>query len=341
MSTLESEVFMFNDPKSRKWQLTFNNPHEHGYLQDVIEGELQKLKLIYWCMSDETGIEGTYHTHLYLQSVNAIRFSTLLNHFKGAHFEIAKGTAVENRDYVFKEGKWLNSEKGETNHRDTHKEWGEIPIERQGKRNDLDDLYDMISSGMTTFDIISDNPTYMLQVEKIERVRQIVLEEKFKDTFREMDVTYIWGLTGSGKTRSVMEQYGYSNVYRVTDYIHPFDAYRGQDVVLFEEFRSSLYIDDMLKYLDGYPVEFPARYSNKQACFTKIYFATNIDLRCQYPNVQKEQPLTWQAFLRRIHRVKVYTDNNKFTIMETEKYLKEYFPFFGESPFDKDEGGGW
>lgn len=330
---------MTEDSRSRKWQMTFNNPVQHGYSQDVIEDNLSKIKLIYWCMSDETGEEGTYHTHVYLQAANAIKFTVLLKRFKGAHFEMCKGTAQENRDYVFKEGKWKNSEKGTTNHKDTHREWGELPIERQGKRNDLDDLYDMINSGMSTHEIIKDNPSYLLHIDKIDRVRQVVLEDKFKDKFREMDVTYIWGLTGSGKTRSVMEQYGYSNVYRVTDYFHPFDAYKGQDVILFEEFRSSLYIDDMLKYLDGYPVEFPARYSNRQACFTKVYFATNIDLRCQYPNVQKEQPLTWQAFLRRIHKVKVYT-GNEIVEMETEKYLKEYFPFFGDTPFDKDENEG-
>ena len=75
---------------------------------------------------------------------------------------------------------------------------------------------------------------------------------------------------------------------------------------------------------------------NRQACFTKIYFATNIDLRCQYPNIQREQPLTWQAFLKRIHRVKVYT-GEEVVEMETEKYMKEYFPFFGDTPFQRKE----
>lgn len=331
---------MTKDSQSRKWQLTINNPVEHGYPQDVIENVLMGMSLIYWCMSDETGKEGTYHTHVYLQSAHGIRFSTILNRFEGsgAHCEMCKGTGQENRDYVFKEGKWLDDEKGETNHRDTHREWGELPVERQGKRNDLDDLYDMILSGMSTFDIIQDNPSYMLNIDKIEKVRQTVLEEKFKDCFRELDVTYIWGMTGSGKTRGVMDTYGYSNVYRVTDYYHPFDAYKGQDIILFEEFRSCLPIDDMLKYLDGYPVEFPARYMNRQACYSKVFFATNIDLRCQYPNIQRDQPLTWQAFLRRIHHVKVYTGNGIME-MDTEKYMIECFQFFGKTPFDDDKGG--
>ncbi len=34
-------------------------------------------------------------------------------------------------------------------------------------------------------------------------------------------------------------------------------ATKGQDVIVFEEFRSSLKIQDMLNYLDGYPCELP------------------------------------------------------------------------------------
>ena len=104
-----------------------------------------------------------------------------------------------------------------------------------------------------------------------------------------------------------MARFGYTNVYRVTDYQHPFDTYMGQDVVLFEEFDGSLPLLDMLKYLDGYPLLLPARYSNKQACFTKVFFATNIPLVDQYKQLQRDSPETFHAFLRRIHHVYRYT----------------------------------
>ena len=64
--------------------------------------------------------------------------------------------------------------------------------------------------------------------------------ERFKDVYRKMDVTYIVGPTRVGKSRYVMEKYGYTNVYRISDYTHPFDEYNYQDVVVFDEFRSSL-----------------------------------------------------------------------------------------------------
>lgn len=127
----------------------------------------------------------------------------------------------------------------------------------------------------------------------------------YKDTWRELEVTYIFGKTGSGKTRSVMDKYGYSNCYRVTDYKHPFDTYDGQDVIIFEEFRGGLKHGDMLNYLDGYPLLLPCRYFNRQACYTKVFIITNVPPDAQYTSVDME---TRKAFFRRIHTVREYDD---------------------------------
>ncbi len=292
------------DTRSRKWQITINNPKEKGFDHERIKEQLGTFKsCVYWCLSDEIGENGTYHTHIFMACSDAVRFSTIKKKFERAHFEMAKGTSKENRDYIFKEGKWEKDKKKETNLPETHEEFGDMPVERQGQRNDLIDLYDMIKQGLSNFDIIEENPAYMMHIDKIERARQIVKEEKFKNVYRDLEVTYIWGDTGTGKTRSVMDQYGYENVYRITDYNHPFDSYKGQDVVIFEEFRSSLKIQEMLNYLDRYPLELPCRYLNKIACYTKVYIISNIPLTCQYDYIQQQYPETWEAFCRRIYNI--------------------------------------
>lgn len=296
------------DTRSRKWQITINNPKEKGFDHERIKEQLGTFKsCVYWCLSDEIGENGTYHTHIFMACSDAVRFSTIKKKFERAHFEMAKGTSKENRDYIFKEGKWEKDKKKETNLPETHEEFGDMPVERQGQRNDLIDLYDMIKQGLSNFDIIEENPAYMMHIDKIERARQIVKEEKFKNVYRDLEVTYIWGDTGTGKTRSVMDQYGYENVYRITDYTHPFDSYKGQDVVIFEEFRSSLKIQEMLNYLDRYPLELPCRYLNKIACYTKVYIISNIPLTCQYDYIQQQYPETWEAFCRRIYNIKHFT----------------------------------
>lgn len=308
--------------QSRKWQFTINNPIEKGYTHEKIKQQLALYTgMVYWCMCDEIGDNGTYHTHIYMQTSTGTRFTTAKKRFPGAHIEfVGKGTALENRNYIRKEGeKWADSSKEHTNLRETFEEYGELPVERPGKRNDLCDLYDMIKSGMTDYEILETNPEYLFNMDKVDRARQIIREDKYKDEFRQLEITYIYGKTGTGKTRSVMEKYGYSNVYRVTDYDHPFDGYQGQDVIIFEEFRSSLKIQDMLNYLDGYPLTLPCRYNNKVACFTKVFIITNETLGSQYKEIQEKHPETWEAFLRRIDWVKEYSVNGV-----TEFRMKDY-----------------
>ena len=299
---------MEKDSMSRKWQITINNPAEKGFTHERIREHLSTMgNVIYWCMADEVGENGTYHTHIYIQGKNGIRFSTVKNRFDGGHFEMAKGTAHQNMEYVSKTGKWESDPKSDTRVDGTFEEWGDMPVERQGKRNDIDDLYAMIKQGLADYEILEQDPSYMLHMDKIERVRQTILQETYKNEWRNLEVTYIYGDTGSGKTKGVMEKYGYSNVFRVTDYLHPFDSYKGQDIVIFEEFRSCFRISDMLNYLDGYPLELPCRYANKYACYTKVYLISNVPLSQQYTQLQIENYESYLAFLRRIHNVHHYT----------------------------------
>lgn len=159
---------------------------------------------------------------------------------------------------------------------------------------------------LSNAEVMERNPELAAHIGKMDKIRQDVLEARYREQWRDLEVTYIFGPTATGKTRGVMEQHGYGSVYRVTDYNHPFDRYAQEPVLLLDEFRSSLLIGDMLDYLDGYPLALPARYANRQACFEKVYIISNIDLTEQYPNVQTNDPATWKAFLRRIHHVIEY-----------------------------------
>lgn len=315
---------MAKDSQSRKWQITINNPLEKDFTHDKIKEILQKIKsCTYYCLSDEIGNkEKTHHTHIYIACSSAVRFSTIKNRFPLAHIEMARGTSEQNRDYVFKLGKY-EKEKGVTKLPNTQEEFGEMPIERQGARNDINDLYDMIKDGMSDFEIFEENANYIMQIDTLEKVRQSVKQEEFKDKIRELTVTYIHGKPGTGKTFGVMNKYGLKNVYRVTSYIHGgFDGYKGQDVIIFEEFASSFKIQDMLNYLDCYPIQLPCRYTNKIACFTKVYIISNTPLFLQYQDVQAKFSDTWQAFLRRIHTVIEYYDYNCYQEYSINDYIK-------------------
>lgn len=313
------------DPQGRKWLLTINNPKEKGLDHTAIQDGLKRFPaLLYFCMADEKGeIE---HTHVFFALEHPTRFSTIKRRFPTAHIDRAEGTAAECRAYVQKSGKWADSEKAETSIPGTVEEWGELPVERQGERADLALLYQMIKDGMSNYEIMEANPDYLISLDRIERARQAVREQQYQDTFRKLEVTYIWGPTGTGKTRSVMERYSYSEVYRVTGYAaHPFDSYAGQDVLLLDEYGSNFKIRDLLNYLDGYPLTLPARYSNRVACYTKVYIISNLCLSKQYPVEQYNSPATFAALLRRINKVIHYTAPGEFQEFKTQDYMDNPF----------------
>lgn len=296
---------MKDNGQARKYQLTINNPTDkNGYTHEDIKGAIGNgLKsTIYYCMADEIGESGTPHTHLYIAFSSPVRFSTLKNLFPAAHIEKALGTSEENRTYIQKTGKWADSEKGHTSIDGTFEEVGVMPQDgKGGKATSLDELYNLIKSGASDFDIFERNPGNIRFVNQIEKVRQAISREETRRTFRPITTYYIHGKSGAGKTRYVMENHGYDQVYRVTDYAHPFDNYNGEPVICFDEFKDSLPIRDMLKYLDGYPVELPARYANKWAAYTTAYVVSNTPLSGQYLGAQLDEKEVWAAFLRRIN----------------------------------------
>lgn len=339
------------DTQARKYQITINNPLDAeisdgdkkvkvSFTHEKIKDRLSKLSTIqYWCMADEIGNVGeTPHTHVFFYSRSPIRFSTVKNQFPTAHIESAYGSCQTNKDYITKSGKWEATDKKETSVEGTFEEWGTMPShENKGFNAGVQYIFEMMENGYSDAEILRMYPEAMLHLDKIQRARQTLLEDEAKSNWRNLSVTYIYGATNTGKTRSVMEQFGYENVYRITDYAHPWDSYKMQDVVLFEEFRSSLRIQDMLSYLDGYPCTLPARYTNKQAGFTKVFITTNIPLEKQYPEVQEKEPETWAAFLRRIHRVQHFYGDGTINTFDSVGEYKSACARLASGKFRKGE----
>lgn len=319
------------------YQLTINAPLEKGYthehIVDIIRSNFKTTT--YFCMADEEG--SCFHTHIYVVFASRVRFSMVKRYFPEAHIEKCRGSVSDNVNYIKKSGKWeLDENKQEKKIEGTFEEYGTQPPDSKGKRSDMSDLYQMVLDNMTNAEILATNQDYILQIDKLDKIRTTILTEKFKETvWLDLEVIYISGATGTGKTRGVLEGNGYSNVYRVTDYLHPFDGYTCQPVICFDEFRSSLKLKEMLLYCDIYPIELTSRYANKFACFKKIYIVSNWELERQYYELQKEDKESWEAFLRRIHKVIVYKEDGTTTKYES---VKEYFER-NKSNFSKvDEG---
>ena len=311
---------MSANPQSRKWMLTINNPKDCGLDHDGMTALLTLFCPDYFCLADEIATTGTFHTHIFIYAKSPIRFTTLKNRFPTAHIEKAFGSARDNRDYIRKEGKWLDDAKAETSVEGSFYEFGTVPSEVEERDPKMYRLLQNVKDGLSTTEIIDEAPSFAFKSRDIDMLREAYLAEKYRIQNRLLTVTYLFGASGTGKTSGIFKKHPASEICRITDYNGKngirFDAYHGQDVLVFEEFNSQIPIEAMLKYLDVYPLMLPARYNDRTACYTKVYITSNRPLNEQYIDVRRYRAETWNAFLRRIHHVYEYHSDGTVTEIE-------------------------
>ena len=328
---------MPDNSQSRKWQLTINNPQEHGITDELIQETLLKFVPDYYCMCREIGNETkTEHIHIFIYSKSPIRFTTLKNRFSVAHIEKAYGSIKDNIDYVRKTGKFADTDKAETTIEGSFYEYGSTPSELQEKDAVMGKLVEDVEDGKSNMDIVHDNPLHAKILRDIDYLRQTSTNEKYSKIFRDVTVTYLYGASGVGKTYSIFKNYDAENISRITNYTSSqggliFDDYDyAQDVLVFEEFHSQVPIENMLNFLDVYPLRLPARFKNKMACYTKIFITSNVPFENQYADYRMNLKTiaVYNAWCRRVHNiyemVKEQDGSTKIIIHKETKKLEEF-----------------
>lgn len=310
---------MPKDPQMRKVNITINSPSDIGLNLDQLDQLVHNnLNPQYFCRSMEIGENGTEHFHLAIYRPSPIRFSRLKRLFPTAHIEKAYGSMSENRDYVAKGGKWAATDKADTSVPGTFAEYGTMPSEQEESASKYAALMSELREGKTTVEILDAHPEMAFHVQHIDMVRESIRMDTYGSTFRpDLEVTYLYGASGVGKTRSIFDQHDPRDICRITAYPRSgirFDAYHGQRVLVFEEFAFQIPLSDMLNYLDIYPVMLPARYSDRAACYDRVYITSNLPLSKQYESAQKSFPDRWNAFCRRIHNVYEFQDNGNIIV---------------------------
>ena len=300
---------MSNDnARIRTWAYTVQNPSE----LDLVAVESYRADAIDWCVvAAERGEKnGVLHYQGAVRFKHGKSFKAAFKFLglkPGDNLASMRSSEFTNAAYCLKGS--LSREDWESEgveHEeyglgvDVVRQIGTLPKMGDAKTSVWDDILQAIHDGWSDVEIVCKWPTVAMRCMTAIAGYRLKYEQD-QAAWRDVETVYLSGDTGTGKTRYVMEKHGYSNVYRVTNYdTGAFDQYDGQEVVVFEEFRSGFKIQQMLNFLDGYPVQLPARYANKMAKFTKVYLITNWDLLDQYQGVQTSHHKTWEAFLRRI-----------------------------------------
>lgn len=287
------------DTRHRRWILTVPAEGEKGVSRAELEDALERYASYLGQL--EQGEGGTNYKHWQLVLVNGepIRFSTLRRRLPTAHVEPVRDLRAA-LAYVQKEDTRVLDEKPLVK--------GEIsPGPGQGHRSDLDALRTRILTGQETADqlILSDSGAWRHSrlvgdlVSARDRSRQ-------EGKLRNVQVRAVFGDTGTGKTSAVLnglQELG--SVCRVTHWgSGAFDGYDGQASLVLDEFAGQPPLEELLTWLDVYPVALPARYRPRQAAFVRVVLCSNAPPETWYPWAPKAQRA---ALARRLHLVEEWS----------------------------------
>ena len=305
---------MSKNKQSRKYLLTINNPKEHGLTHVEIKKRLLLSNPRYFCMTDEIGENGTYHTHVFSYFHSPIRWSTIKKRFPEAHIDISYGSVKENVEYLKKCGKWADTNKAETNLPDTFEEYGEIPAERNEDYPEMLEIIDDIEAGKSTSEIVKSHPNLALRTAKINELRETLRTDTYSEKKRKLDVIYVYSAVDVELIDYVYNRHSAKDICRMTNYgkngVTNFDCYRGQKIIVFDSFNSSIPIEAMNVYLSDYPCELPARYTNRAAAYETVYILSFIPLERQY-RAMSENDVMLKHFRSKVKKIIEFTENGE------------------------------
>lgn len=105
-----------------------------------------------------------------------------------------------------------------------------------------------------------------------------------------------WGRTGTGKSRRAWEEAGV-HAYSKDPLSKFWCGYNGQSNVVIDEFRGTISISHILRWLDRYPVNVEIKGSSVPLRAERLWITSNLNPRLWYPELDVE---TYEALERRL-----------------------------------------
>jgi hypothetical protein len=251
--------------------------------------------MTYLIQGEEIGKEtNKEHIQGFVIFKNPRMLSGVIKKYKGVHWEVCKGTPLENVEYCKKEGKFT--------------EWGTAP-KAQGARTDVVKLGELVKKGLSDREICEfvdvDEEgnekefcgTWIRNYKGIREARKVLHPVARRNWV--MDVRIYWGPSGSGKTRKVWDEF--SDIY-VKPVGRWWDGYEGQEVVLIDDFDPNncfdIQFDFYLKLLDRYPMSVEVKGGFVEFTSKRVIFTSNHGPDTWFVNKSNRA-----AFFRRISEV--------------------------------------
>lgn len=223
---------------------------------------------------DETG-------YIHWQILVVLRRKGSLSTIKGifgnrCHAELSRSAAAN--EYVWKEDTRVGEQF----------EFGQLPFKRNDAK-DWDRIWESAKSGSID-EIPSDVRLQHYRTLRTIKADYAVPEAMVRQCF------VFCGRTGTGKSRRAWEEAGLS-AYPKDPRSKFWDGYRDQQHVVIDEFRGSIDISHVLRWLDRYPCLVEIKGSSTCLVATKIWITSNVHPDYWYPELDAA---TRDALLRRL-----------------------------------------
>lgn len=219
-----------------------------------------------------------FHLHLVVTCPSPIRLTGISKKLGNAHVEPMRGTKEQSLDYIRKLGKF--EDKGET----VLYEFGTS----NGIENNVSNI-DQVASDLTISldQYFFDNHIYDDDSrKKFRNCRESYCKSKFNHCTRDIDVIWITGESGKGKSHHAFEDIiGDRRYFRacVSDKTSfPFNGYDYEEVLWLDELRPDIFKpSELFQILDKYPLNIDVKHGQTVACWTTVIITTAFPL-CDY-----------------------------------------------------------
>ncbi|QMW68817.1 replication-associated protein [Crucivirus-349] len=195
-------------------------------------------------------------------------------------------------------------------------EHGKLEWQEQGKRNDINEVVDMIHEGKQLKEIVEEyTSTYIRNYKGIERAMQIMGKPLTTPKIEEKQVFLNYGESGTGKTELIYNSHPIHEIFRKPPG-QWWDGYCGQKYILIDDIQPNEYkIEEFLQWLDKYPISVPIKGSFVPLTCTHIYLTSNFDPNkwFNYKSIE-----SYKAIIRRITKIKYHEKEPLYDILKRE-----------------------
>lgn len=277
-------------PVVRRWRVTVNHSNEehedvvHQTHERIMNIDLAEYNIRLMVWQKERGREtARLHIQAYLEFSRAVRDTHVNRVFdRVVDSRTCDASREANIEYV---------SKPETREEGPFRRGEET---RQGKRNDLQAVQEMVRAGASPVELWEEHfPTMVKYAAAIERYRVVRALERVAE-YRPLTVNVYWGETGLGKSRRARHEAELvgGGLYSVdvpdkAGASKWFDFYGGQRSILIDDYNGEFAINWFKRFLDGYPMILPIKGAFTLREVTHVFITSNHNPDDWYPDVSQ------------------------------------------------------